>query len=80
MFIVAPIVTNGEDRNMTRTQNCFRDAANHMPARATRPVRPHYDEIRFECLGRLHEGGMLAPCASIICVMQDTPPRSHKSA
>jgi hypothetical protein len=26
VFIVALIVTNGEDRNMTRTQNRFRDA------------------------------------------------------
>ena len=56
MFIVALIVANGEDRNMTRTQDRFRDTPDQMPAHATRSMRPHHDEIRFECLGRLHEG------------------------
>ena len=61
MFIVA----NGEDRNMTRTQNRFRDTADQMPAHTTRPMRPHHDEIRFECLGRLHEG---ARDARAVCI------------
>ena len=55
VFIVALIVTNGEDRNMTRTQNRFRDAADQMPAHVTRPMGAHHDEIRIECLGCLHE-------------------------
>jgi hypothetical protein len=59
------IVTNDKDRNMTRTQYRFRNTTDQMPAHPTRPMRPHHDKIRFECLSRLHEG---ARDARAVCI------------